>query len=80
MIFGYRILIIGGSRSGKTSELLNLIKIMIIIIVWIKFMSTIYWYIKDLNEGKYQYLIYKHKKIGLKNEDPIAFIEYSNNI
>ena len=44
-------------------------------------MNTIYWYIKDLNEGKYQYLIYKHQKIGLKNEeDPTAFIEYSNNI
>ena len=60
----YRILIIGGSESGKTNALLNLIKqqdnedYSII--------YKIYFYVKDPYEAKYQYLIKKVKIILLK--------------
>ena len=67
----YRILIIGGSESGKTNVLLNLINNQPDI-------DKIYLYAKDRYEAKYQYLINKHGKAGLNHyDDPKAFIEYS---
>ena len=50
----YRILIIGGSGSGKTNVLLNVIENQPDI-------DKIYLYAKDLYECKYQYLINKKK-------------------
>ena len=70
----YRILIIGGSGSGKTNTLLNLINNQPDI-------DKIYLYAKDLYEPKYQFLINKRESIGLKHfNDPKAFIEYSNDM
>ena len=38
-------------------------------------------YAKDPYEAKYQYLINKHERVGLKHyDDPKAFIEYSNTM
>ena len=54
----YRILIIGGSRSGKTNVLLNLIENQPEI-------NKIYLYAKDLYEAKYQYLIRIREKVGI---------------
>ena len=69
-----RILIIGGSGSGKTNALLNLINNQPDI-------DTIYLYAKDPYEAKYQFLINKSDSPGLKHfNDPKAFIEYSNNM
>ena len=51
----YRMLIIGGSRSGKTSALLSLIKEQ----DSDNRIDKIYLYAKDLNEPKYQFLIKK---------------------
>ena len=70
----YRILIIGGSGSGKTNALLNLINNQPDI-------DKIYSYAKDPHEDKYQFLIKKTESIGLKHfNDPKAFIEYSNDM
>ena len=70
----YRILIIGGSGSGKTNTLLNLINNQPDI-------DKIYLYAKDLYEPKYQFLINKRESTGLKYfNDPKAFIEYSNDM
>ena len=70
----YRILIIGGSGSGKTNTLLNLINNQPDI-------DKIYLYAKDPYEDKYQFLIKKRESIGLKHfNDPKAFIEYSNDM
>ena len=70
----YRILIIGGSGSGKTNALLNLIKEQDDI-------DKIYLYTKDLSEPKYQFLMGKHKNAGIKHlNDSKAFIECSNTI
>ena len=70
----YRILIIGGSGSGKTNALLNLINNQPDI-------DEIYLYAKDPYEAKYQFLINKKESTWLKHfNDPKAFIEYSNNI
>ena len=64
----YRILIIGGSGSGKTNALLNLINNQ-------SDTDKIYLYAKDPYEKKYQYLINKHEKVGLNNfNDPKAFM------
>ena len=60
----YRILIIGGSSSGKTKVLLNLINNQ-------PDTDKIYLYVKDPNEAKYKYLINK-------NDDLKAFIEFPN--
>ena len=69
----YRILIIGGSRSGKTNALLNLIN-------YQPDIDKIYLYAKDLYEKKYQLLINKREEVGLKHYDnPKVFIEYSND-
>ena len=72
--YPYRILIIGGSGSGKTNELLNLINNQLDI-------DKIYLYAKDPYEKKYQYLINKHKKVGLDHfNDAKAFMEYPNDM
>ena len=54
----YRILIVGGSRSRKTSALLNLTNNQ-------PGIDKIYLYAKDQNEAKYQYLINKRENVGL---------------
>ena len=70
----YRILIIGGSGSGKTNALLNLIEDQPDI-------DKIYLYAKDPYEDKYQYLINKRESVGISHlNDPKAFIEYSNDM
>ena len=70
----YTILIIGGSGSGKTNALLNLINNQPDI-------DKIYLYAKDSYEAKYQYLINKREKAGLDHfDDSKAFIEYSNDM
>ena len=69
-----RLLIIGGSVSGKTNALLRLINNQPNI-------NKIYLYAKDPYEEKYQFLINKRESIGLKHfNDPKAFIEYSNDM
>ena len=67
-------MIIGGSGSGKANALLNLINNQPDI-------DEIYLYAKDPYEAKYQYLIKKRKKVGLKHYDNLkAFTEYSNDM
>ena len=64
----------GGSGSGKTNALLNLINNRSDI-------DKIYLYTKDPYEVKYQYLINKCEKVGLNHfNDPKAFMEYSNDM
>ena len=70
----YRSLIIGGSKSGKTNALLNLINNQPDI-------DQICLYAKDPYEVKYQFLINKRESTGLKHlNDPKAFIVYSNDM
>ena len=70
----YRVLIIGGSGSGKTNALLNVTNNQPDI-------DKIYLYAKGPHESKYQYLVKKSEKVGLNNyDDPKAFIEYSNDM
>ena len=70
----YRILIIGGSRSGKTNTLLNLINEQ-------NDIDKIYLYARDLNEPKYKILIKKRENAGIKHlNDPNEFIECSNTM
>ena len=70
----YRILIIGGSGSGKTNTLLNLINEQ-------NDIDKIYLYARDLNKPKYEILIKKRKDAGIKHlNDPNAFIECSNTM
>ena len=70
----YRILIIGGSGSGKTNTLLNLINEQ-------KDIDKIYLYAKDLSEPKYEYLIKNRSKAGRKHvNNGNVFIEYSNTM
>ena len=72
--YPYRILIIGGSGSGKTNALLNLINNQ-------PDNDKIYLYAKDPYENKYQYLINKRENVGLNHfNDPKAFMEYSNDM
>ena len=67
----YRILIIGGSGSGKTNQLFNLI-------IQQPDIHKIYLYAKDSYRAK---LINKREIIGLKHfNDSKAFIEYSNDM
>ena len=70
----YRILIIGGSGSGKTNALLNLIKEQGDI-------NKIYLYAKDLSETKYEFLIRKREDAGIKHLNNLnAFVECSNTM
>ena len=69
----YRKLIIDPSGSGKTNYLLNSIQRDPNIV------DKIYSYAKDLEEPIYKLLIDKREKVGINfNNDPDAFIEYSN--
>ena len=71
----YRKLIIGPSGSSKTNYLLNSIQRDKNVI------DKTYLYVKDLEEPKYQLLINKREKAGINfNNDPTAFIEYSNSM
>ena len=70
----YRILIIGGSGSGKTNALINLINEQ-------NDIDKIYLYARDLSEPKYEYLIKKREDVGIKHvNNPNAFIECSNTM
>ena len=70
----YRILIIRGSRLGKTNILLNLINEQ-------KDIDKIYLYAKDLSEPKYEYLIKNSENTGIKHlNDSKALIECSNTM
>ena len=70
----YRILIIGGSGSGKRNLLLNLV-------INPPDIYKIYSYAKDPYEAKYQYLINKRESVGINRfNDPEAYIEYSNDM
>ena len=67
-------MIIGGSGSGKTNALLNLIKEQDDI-------DKIYLYAKDLSEAKYEFLIKKCEDAGIKHlDDSRAFIDCSNTM
>ena len=67
-------MIIGGSGSGKTNALLNLINEQ-------NDIDKIYLYARDLNKPKYKILIKKCKDAGIKHlNDPNAFIECSNTM
>ena len=71
----YRILITGGSGSGKTNMLLNLIKHRRPDI------DKNYLYVKDSFESKYQLLINGREKLGTENlKNSKAFIDYSQTI
>ena len=60
----YGLLIMGGSRSGKINELLNLISCLSEI-------NKIFSFTEDPYEPKYQLLINKHDQTGLKHfKDP----------
>ena len=70
----YRIIITGGSGSGKTNAFINLINEQIDI-------GKIYLRARDLSKPKYEYLIKKRKDAGIKHvNNPNAFIEYSNTM
>ena len=74
VLYQYRILTIRGSGSGKTNSLLNLINNQPDI-------DKIYLFAKDPYGTKYQYLVEKREKVGLKHyDDPKAFTEYSNDM
>ena len=70
----YRILIIGGSGSGKANTLLNLINEQ-------RDIDKIYLYAKDLSEPKYEHLIKNRESAGIKHlNNSKAFIGCSNTI
>ena len=69
----YRILIIGGSGSGKTNALLNVINNQPDI-------DKMYLYAKDPYEKKYQFLISKRESTSWNFNDLKSFIEYSNDM
>ena len=67
-------MITGGSGSGKTNALLNLIKEQDDI-------DKIYLYAKDLSESKYEFLIKKNEDVGTNHfNDPNVFIVFSNRM
>ena len=70
----YRILIIGGSVSGKTNALINLINEQ-------NDIDKMYLHAKDLSEPKYGYLIKKREDVGIKHlNNPNTYIECSNTM
>ena len=70
----YSILIIGGSGSGKTNTLLNLINEQ-------RGIDKIYLYAKDLSESKYEHLIKNRENAGIKHLNySKAFIDCSNTM
>ena len=70
----HRVFIIGGSGSGKTNALLNLINEQ-------DDMDKIDLYAKDLSEPKYEFLIKKQKNVGIKHcNDPNVFTEFLNTM
>ena len=70
----YRVLIMGGSGSGKTCALFNLINEQ-------NDIDKIYLHARDLSEPKYEYLIKKREDAGIKHlNNPNAFIECSNTM
>ena len=70
----YRIIIIGGSGSGKTNALINLINEQ-------NDIDKIYLYARDLCERKYEHLIKKREDAGIKHVNNLnAFIECSNTM
>ena len=63
----YRILRTGGSGSGKTNALINLINEQ-------NDIDKIYLYVRDLSEPKYEYWI--KKRAGIKDlNNPSSFVE-----
>ena len=70
----YRILIIGGSGSGKTNALINLINEQ-------NDTDKFYLYARDLSKPKYEYLIKRREDVGIKHvNNPNTFIECSNTM
>ena len=64
--YQYRIMIIGGSRSGKTNASLNLIREE---------------HARDINKSKYQFLIKRRENAGIRHfNNPNAFIHCSNTM
>ena len=57
----YRIIMIGGSGSGKTNALINLINEQ-------NNIDKIYLYARDLSDPKYEYLIKKREDAGIKRK------------
>ena len=71
-------MIIGGSGSGKTNSLLNLINGQQ---DSDSLIDKIYLYAKDLSKSKYEFLIKKWKNVGIKHyNDPNAFIQCPNTM
>ena len=70
----YKIITVGGSGSGKTNALINLINEQ-------NDIYKIYLYWRDLSEPKYEYLIKKGEDVGIKHlNNPNAFIECWNTM
>ena len=70
----YRILIIGGSGSGKTNALINLVNEQ-------NDTDKFYLYARDLSKSKYEYLIKRREDVGIKHvNNPNTFIECSNTM
>ena len=67
-------MIIGGSGSGKTNALINLINEQ-------NDTDKFYLYARDLSKPKYEYLIKRREDVGIKHvNNPNTFIECSNTM